>query len=86
MYKVVATLTVTAALALTACGDAFYKDDRGKGDAPVDQVEDTEVTVYPNGDGYPNISVICTEKGNGVYSTTREAPPVVVTNDPECEV
>jgi hypothetical protein len=71
-------------IGLAAC--SAYQDDRGKGDAPVNQLDDTEVTVYPNGDGFPNIAIVCTDSGNGIYTTTREVPPVVVTDDPECKL
>ena len=84
MKRIIGSLFVVTTLSLTVagCGD-WWKDDRGKGDAPVNQLEDKEVTVYPNGDGYPNISFFCAGE-NGVYSTTREAPPVVVASDPNC--
>lgn len=87
MYKILGAIVGALMFAslLGACTDAYGKDDRGIGDAPVNQLEDREVTVYPNGDRYPNIAVVCTLKGNGIYTTTREVPPVVVPNDPECE-
>lgn len=79
------TSALVGAAVLTLAGSACsaWNDDRGIGDAPVDQQDDTTVKVWPNADRFPNISVICVG-GNGVYSTTREAPPAVVPNDPEC--
>lgn len=64
-------------------GCSGYKDDRGIGDAPSEQQPDQNVKIWPNADHYPNIAVLCVG-GNGVYTTTREAPPAVVPNDPEC--
>jgi Prokaryotic membrane lipoprotein lipid attachment site len=76
-------LAVTVAvLALASC--SAWDDDRGKGDAPVKQAPDREITVHPNGDGFPNIAQFCVGP-NGIYTTTREAPPVVIPNDPICE-
>lgn len=70
------------ALALTA-GCSGFNDDRGVGDAPVDQQPDATRKVWPNANAFPNISAFCIG-GNGVYSTTRQAPPAIVVNDPEC--
>lgn len=76
-------------LALVAAGLAIlvgcseFNDDRGVGDAPVDQQPDAERKVWPNGNLFPNISGFCIG-GNGVYTSTREGPPVVVSDDPEC--
>jgi len=74
-------LVIVAVLFAASCSE--WNDDRGKGDAPVDQRPDQTVNVYPNGDGYPNIAWFCIG-GNGVYTTTREAPPVIIPDDPEC--
>jgi hypothetical protein len=77
-----AVAIVTFGTVIGACSE--YNDDRGIGDAPVQQEPDREIRVFPNGDGFPNIAFLCIG-GNGVYTTTREAPPVVVASDPECE-
>lgn len=65
---------------IAGCGN----DDRGLGDAPVDQAKDRTIPVWPNGNGYPNIAAFCIG-GNGIYTTTREAPPAIVIDDPECD-
>ena len=58
-------------------------DERGLGDAPVEQVDENERRVWVNGDTFPNISAFCI--GNtGVYSTTREAAPAVIADDTNC--
>lgn len=77
----IAVAAVVAVAALGACSE--YNDDRGIGDAPVQQQPDREVQVYPNGNLFPNISFFCIGK-NGIYTTTREAPPVVVPDDSNC--
>lgn len=76
---------VAAALAVVAlsAGCSGWNDERGVGDAPVDQQPDAHRKVWPNADQFPNISAFCVG-GNGVYTTTRNAPPVVVVDDPEC--
>lgn len=77
-------LTIAGVVALALAGGCSeYNDDRGVGDAPSEQVEDQPVLIWPNADQFPNIAVLCVG-GNGVYTTTREAPPAVVPNDPEC--
>jgi hypothetical protein len=77
----VGAVAIIAFSLLQACSG--YNDERGRGDAPVEQMDDQEVRVYPNGDQFPNIAFFCVG-GNGVYTTTREAPPVVNASDPEC--
>jgi hypothetical protein len=70
-------------LALGACSE--FNDDRGKGDAPVDQLPDREVTVFPNGDGFPNVAAFCAGP-NGIYTVTgsNRDPLDVVVEDPNC--
>lgn len=79
---VIGVLTMGTIGVIGACGG--YNDDRGIGDAPVNQLPDREINVVPNADGYPNIGYFCIGV-NGIYTTTREAPPVVIVNDPNCE-
>lgn len=75
IYGVVGLL----ALGTVACS----RDDKGLGDAPVGkrQEEHREVIVMP--DKFANIAMACDGYGHRVYSTTREAPVVVVL-DPSC--
>ena len=81
--RLVMTFAATAmAVTLGACSEA--EDKRGIGDAPVAQQDDQERKVWPNGNGFPNISAFCIG-GNGVYTTSgTQRPPVVVVDDPEC--
>lgn len=72
---------VVGGFLLAACSE--FNDDRGIGDAPVEQQPDEERRVWPNANEFPNISAFCIG-GNGVYTTTREAPPAIVPDDPEC--
>jgi hypothetical protein len=84
MKRTILGLAAVAAIATTA-GCSEFNDDRGKGDAPVDQQADREVTVWPNGDGFPNVAAFCIGD-NGVYSVTggNRDPLDVVANDPNC--
>lgn len=83
MKKLVFVLIVVLALA-TGCSE--YEDDRGKGDAPVQnrKGDDKAAVVINFPDGFANIAVKC-HKGNGLYVTTREAAPIVVKDDPICD-
>jgi hypothetical protein len=79
----VATMALVVGVALAGMGCSGFNDDRGVGDAPVDQQADQARKVWPNADRFPNISAFCIG-GNGVYTTTRQAPPAIVVDDPEC--
>jgi hypothetical protein len=80
--RALATLAAVAVLAVAGCSG--FKDDRGIGDAPVDQQPDTPVKVWPVPDRFMNIGAFCIGE-NGVYIHTREAAPVVVADDPNCD-
>ena len=82
MRKTIAALAVVALATVAGCSE--FNDDRGRGDAPTDQQPDKAVKVWPNADLFPNIAALCVG-GNGVYTTTREAAPVVVADDPNCD-
>lgn len=66
-------------------GCSGYNADRGKGDAPVanKKGDDSPAYVVNFPDDFANVAHKCLGK-NGIYTTTREAAPVVVVNDPEC--
>jgi hypothetical protein len=73
-----------AAAALVALvGCSSFNDDRGIGDAPVGKQHEEPHQVWVNIDSYPNVAAFCIG-ANGVYTTTREAPPVVIKDDPNC--
>ena len=78
-----AVAATTLVVAAAAAGCSGYNDDRGKGDAPVGARHEAPRQVWQNLDGYPNVSAFCVGV-NGVYTTTREAAPVVVPDDPNC--
>jgi hypothetical protein len=65
-------------------GCSKFNDDRGIGDAPVDQQPDHPVKVWPSPDRFMNVGAYCIGE-NGIYIHTREAPPVVVPDDPNCD-
>jgi hypothetical protein len=81
--RIVAVALVLGVGSLVGAACSEWNDDRGVGDAPADQQPDTARKVWPNADKFPNISAFCIG-GNGVYTTTRQAPPAIVVDDPEC--
>lgn len=80
MKRIIAIL----ALAVTpiACGDATSDLPKTNQD-----VTDRDVDVYRMPDQFPNIAVLCTDEGNGIYSNTRSSGNMmeVVVTDPACE-
>jgi hypothetical protein len=58
-------------------------DRKGLGDAPIGEQHEAPRQVWLSGDSFMNISPYCIG-ANGVYTHTREAPPAVVANDPNC--
>lgn len=83
MNQRIAVIGAALLAVASIAGCSEWNDERGRGDAPSDQQPDREVKVWPNADQFPNIAVFCVG-GNGVYTTTRDAPPAVVADDPEC--
>lgn len=73
---------IAMAVALTSCSG--FKDDRGIGDAPADQVEDRRVLVWPVPDQFMNVGAFCIGE-DAVYIHTREAAPVVIANSLNCD-
>lgn len=76
-----------ASVGLTACDDLpgkeDYKTDRGRGDAPVGEVNGEPADVLEFPDLYPNVAVKCdAQHGNlvyvPVYKDGRPGTPVVV--------
>lgn len=74
-------LSVFLVVGFTAC--SAFNDERGKGDAPLQERHEDPRQVWENLDGFPNISAFCIG-ANGVYTTTREAAPAVILDDPNC--
>ena len=76
-----------AALVLVTALGACASPERGTGDAPVEAVSEQDFTAphlinMPN--GFMNIAFKCFGP-NGIYAHTREAAPVIIVNDPNCE-
>ena len=78
-------LVVMAMMLIVIQGCSTFNDERGVGDAPRGELHEAPRQVWQNLDRFPNISAFCIGE-NGLYTTTREAPPVVVENDPNCDV
>lgn len=77
---------VLVALIIVLAGCGSYQDARGKGDAPIaNRTGDDKAAVVINfPDGFANVALKC-YRGNGIYSTTREATVVIVRDDPLCD-
>lgn len=78
-------LIPAAALALMA-GCSEYNDDRGKGDAPVEDRngDDKPAVVLNFPDSFANVAIKC-YGGTAVISTTREAPVQVIPDATICD-
>jgi hypothetical protein len=74
---------LTLALGLAAGGCNARNDARGRGDAPVGNYDDSAAEVINFPDQFANVAHKCDGHGHRVYSTTRQAPPVVI-DDPSC--
>jgi hypothetical protein len=64
-------------------GSAASCDEKGLGDAPIGEQHEVEREVWVNADQFPNISAFCIGT-SGVYTSTREAAPVVIADDSNC--
>ena len=71
------------ALGLAATGCNAVNDARGRGDAPVGSKDDSPAEVINFPDQFANVAHKCDGHGHRVYSTTRQAAPVVI-DDPSC--
>ena len=71
------------ALGLATTGCNAVNDARGRGDAPVGSKDDSAAEVINFPDQFANVAHKCDGHGHRVYSTTRQAPPVVI-DDPSC--
>lgn len=69
------------ALGLAACSG--YNEERGRGDAPVGSRDDSRADIVNMPDQFANVAIKC-HGPNGIYTTTRQAAPVIVPNDPLC--
>lgn len=73
-----------AILVAVLAGCSGWNDTYGKGDAPVGPRDDSAADVVNFPDQYQNVAVKCYGP-NGIYTTTREAAPVVVKDDANCQ-
>ena len=65
-------------------GASCSDDEEGRGDAPVGERHEDPRQVWVSPDLFPNITAYCIGE-NGAYITTREAPPVILPDDPNCQ-
>lgn len=80
---------IAAALVLAAgCGiKEQYDEDRGRGDAGTDQVDDSPKDIIQMPDRFGNVSTACDGHGHRIFVTTRgEGVPahIAVIDDPTC--
>ncbi len=82
MKRFLVTGVALAALALAGCNS--YNEQRGKGDAPVGQTDDSPATIINFPNNFANVAHKCYGT-TGLYSNTRNAGDVtVVPSDPRC--
>ena len=71
----------------TACGlQDSYNDERGTGDAPVGDRDDSPAEVLNMPNGAPNVYMKCDGHGHRVYvaTHTEHRQSLVVIDDPNC--
>jgi len=71
-------------LALLGTGCKSYNDARGRGDAPIGEYDDSPAYILNFPDKFMNIAFKCLGP-NGVYTHTRQGPPVVIVDDGNCK-
>lgn len=71
-------LFAVAVLLVGTAACSGYDNSRGKGDAPVSGKDDSPAQVVNFPDGFANVAIKCDGNGFRIYTTTREAAPVVV--------
>jgi hypothetical protein len=72
-----------AAVVLAGVGCNEYNDSRGRGDAPIGEVNEEPRTIFEMPDKYGNVATFC-DGPNQVYVMTADVPPVVVTDSANC--
>lgn len=81
--RALAALTVAAVIGLVLLNGGAGKERRGRGDSPVGVVDDSPAEVVNMPDRFANVAFKCLGP-NGIYSTTSDAPVVVIANDDNC--
>lgn len=78
-------MLAAALLALTLASCSNWNDDRGLGDAPVQnrKGDDKAAVVVNFPDGFANVAIKC-YGGTAVVSTTREAPVQLIPDSTLC--
>lgn len=79
-------LLAVVALGLVVSGCEGFKEQRGRGDAPVGRGDDSPAEVLQMPDLFPNVAHKCDGHGNRVYVTqTKDTNAlVIVPNQPSC--
>lgn len=76
-------IVAAMAVALVGCSQGEYGRTHGIRDAPVGNQDDTAAFIINFPDQFENVAFKC-HGVDGIYTTTRQAPPVVIVNDPAC--
>jgi len=83
-----AIIPIAGLLLLAAgCSQGSYGNSHGIRDAPVESAGNqnngpAHIITFPN--GFENVAFKC-DGVVGIYTTTRQAAPVVIPNDPHCK-
>lgn len=74
------------AVALFGSGCEWFKEDRGRGDAPITSVNDEAADVYQFPDRYPGVATKCVGAGYRAFVTDRTDSfhQLVVVEDSSC--
>ena len=83
MRKAIGAGVIALGLIAAGCGQS-WDNAHGLGDAPVGKQHEQPRQIWVNIDGMMNVAAFCIGE-NGVYTHTREAPPVVIRDDPNCD-
>lgn len=84
--NMVAACMVLATIMIFVVGCSGWNDDRGVGDAPIkDPKDDSPAYIINFPDRFANVAFKCFGT-TGVYTTTRNAPPILILDDPKCSV
>lgn len=85
MKKLIATILLITALGACSVVDD-RNEDRGRGDAGVGAVDDSDKEVIQFPDRFSNVAHACDGHGHRVYVTTKsdQSRFMAVIDDPEC--
>lgn len=77
-------IAVVVAVMAVAAGCSSYNEERGRGDAPVGDRDDSAKDVINFPDQFANVATACDAYGHRIYVTTRAGGALVVIADPTC--